>query len=228
MNAELSGVAKGGLVFQGKANAKSIVLMGDSNGSMYGKVMKEICKNLGYKLTVISVAAGDPLPSVDGQNTQLWIDSLAVVEREKPDILILACSWLEKLKTEKSRLDVALERLSPHTDKILILNQPPILPKTANRASIREGLRPPFLEDESTLRERVFFNRYLTQRASEKIKVIDIAASFEGANGEARFLDQQGKQLYHDSTHLSGYGADLIRPMIQAALVSNLEGVPNN
>ncbi len=67
VNAELTDVRNGGLVFQSNAAAHSVVLMGDSNGSMYGKVMKEIARKFDYNLTVISVAAADPLP-----NTQLW------------------------------------------------------------------------------------------------------------------------------------------------------------
>ena len=65
VNSEASDVVKGGLVFDPKTKNNSAMLMGDSNGSMYGKVMKEICANLGYKLSVISVAAGDPLPAPD-------------------------------------------------------------------------------------------------------------------------------------------------------------------
>lgn len=218
VNAELAEVAKGGLVFTGKPGAKSVVLMGDSNGSMYGKVMKSICEELGYKLTVISVAAGDPLPSSGGQHDRLWADSFAVVEREKPDVLVLACRWESKLSTDKGRLDVALGKLAPHASRILILNQPPILPAAANRANLRNGLRPPFLENETSRSERLLVNDYLRGRRSENITVLDVAARFQGADGEVLFLDERGRQLYHDSTHLSGYGADLIRPVIQSAL----------
>jgi hypothetical protein len=66
VNAELADLAKGGLVFPGKSNRPSVVLMGDSNGSMYGKAIKEICAGLCKDLTVISVAAGDPIPSMKG------------------------------------------------------------------------------------------------------------------------------------------------------------------
>ncbi len=220
VNAEPAEVAKGGLVFPGKPDAKSVVLMGDSNGSMYGKVMKEICAEKGYKLTIISVAAGDPLPSSGGKHDWLWVDSLSVVEREKPDVLVLACRWESKLSTDQRRLELALENLAPHSRRILLLNQPPSLPAAANRASMRNGLRPPFFEDESSRRARLLANEYLGERRAEKITVLDIAACFERANGEVRFLNEQGRQLYHDSTHLSGYGADLIRPVIQSALQS--------
>ena len=131
--------------------SKSVILMGDSNGSMYGKVMKEICSELGYKLTVVSVAAGDPLPPSNGQQGQLWLDSLATVEKERPDFLVLACHWQSKLGKDSARLATALESLTPYAKQVILLNQPPIIPKVANRANIREGLRPPFLEEEDEI-----------------------------------------------------------------------------
>jgi peptidoglycan/LPS O-acetylase OafA/YrhL len=221
VNAELSDVAKGGIVFSGKPGGRSIVLMGDSTGSMYGKVMKEICEDLGYKLTVISVAAGDPLPSSDGKDSQLWIDSLAVVEHEKPDVLVMACRWEYVLKNDRSRLALALKQLQSHATRIFVLTQPPILPGNANRSSIRGGQRPPFMEDEATRDIRIFSNSFLMDCRSNKIEVLDIAANFQGQTGEVRFLDQYKRQLYHDSIHLSGYGANLIRPLIQTALQGN-------
>jgi hypothetical protein len=116
VNAETSDVTKGGLVFDSKSKSKTAILMGDSNGSMYGKVMKEICSNLGYKLSVISVAAGDPLPAPDVKSGRLWLDSFAVVKREKPDYLVLACEWKGKLKGNKERLALAVEALKPYVD----------------------------------------------------------------------------------------------------------------
>ncbi|MEI6703828.1 MAG: acyltransferase family protein [Deltaproteobacteria bacterium] len=222
VNAELRDVAKGGLVFPGKPGARSIVLMGDSNGSMYGKVMKEICADLGYKLTVISVAGGDPLPSSTDQQSQLWLNSLAAVQKAKPDVLVLACHWESKLKSDMNRLAVAVPSLKPYAVKIVILNQPPILPESANRASIRNGVRPPFTEDISTHQARLEANDLLRKFSSIKISVVDIATSFQLSGGEVRVLDDQGYQLYHDATHLSGYGAHLIRPLIQSALLPTL------
>lgn len=71
VNAKASEVVHGGLIFDSPTKTRSVVLMGDSNGSMYGKVMKAICKDLGYKLSVISVAAGDPLPTSNEASSQL-------------------------------------------------------------------------------------------------------------------------------------------------------------
>jgi peptidoglycan/LPS O-acetylase OafA/YrhL len=218
VNAEPSDVIKGGLVFDSKKETNSVILMGDSNGSMYGKVMKEICANLDCKLSVISVAAGDPLPAPDIASGRLWLDSFAVVQREKPDYLVLACSWEAKLKDSKERLAFALEALKPLVGHLIILNQPPILPGNANRASIRKGARPPFFEDDQNRRRRMASNDYLKRFNSGNCSVVDIASHFQTANGEVLFLDEKGRQLYHDQEHLSGYGADLIRSDLRQAI----------
>ncbi len=218
INAKFADVAEGGLVFPGKPGAPSVVLMGDSNGSMYAKAVQEICAALGYKLVVISVAMGDPLPSSYGQQSQLWLDSLSVVQTEKPEFLLLACNWISKLEGDKERLASAVKSLSPLVGKLLILNQPPLLPEQASRAAMREGSRPPFLEFPQLKVQREATNAWFLTLTKGNTSVVDIASHFQNGQGEALFLDQQGRQLYEDGTHLSGYGAERVRSLISAEI----------
>jgi peptidoglycan/LPS O-acetylase OafA/YrhL len=206
INAESGSVRSGGLVFQSKENRSSVILMGDSNGSMYAKLLKEICAELDYELRVISVAAGDPLP-----DSQLWHDSLAVVEKERPDYLILGCDWETKLRDGKNRVRDAIEKLKPICGRLVILNQPPILPDHARRSGIRNGSRPPFYENPDIRRWRLELNHLLEQFASNNCVVLDVASRFQSADGEVLVIDAQGRLLYQDPEHLSGYGADLVR-----------------
>jgi hypothetical protein len=218
VNAELADVAKGGIVFAPAGYTRSVVLMGDSNGSMYGSALKQACAELGYKLTVISVAAGDPLPDPDASHGALWLDSLAVVRAERPDVLVLACRWESKLKGRPERLAQAVGSLGPLVGHLVILNQPPIAPKTASRASIRNGARPPFLEDPATRRSRLEANAFLETLRSGKTSVVDIASSFQGSDGEVLFIDSHGKLLYQDEWHLSGYGTGIVRTLLAQAI----------
>lgn len=220
VNADSKDVSNGGLVFPGKQGGASIVLMGDSNGSMYGKVMKEICAENGYHLTVISTAAGDPLPVSNGDRNPLWDDCLSVVKTAKPSILVLACQWSEKLDQNRGRLRNAIGSLAPFTSKIIILNQPPALPQSANRASMRNGIRPPFIESHSIREKRLMINEYLLNLVSEKVTVVDVACKFQKKDGEVLVLNEYGRQLYHDCSHLSGFGAELVRTELKKALNS--------
>ena len=218
VSATLADVAKGGLVFSVKQGPSSVVLMGDSNGSMYGTVMKEICGDIGKNLTVISVDAGDPLPKRNGDSSKLWLDSLDVVRKSTPKYLVFANHWSGKLDTDRERLAVAIAELKPYVGHIILLNQPPILPKEANRASFRAGIRPPFREPLDTKEKRRAANRYLLELQSPSISVIDIAGHFETSDGNILVTDEQGRQLYQDATHLSGYGAERIRDILKQAL----------
>ncbi|MFT3879524.1 MAG: acyltransferase family protein [Gemmatales bacterium] len=225
VNAELGDVAKGGLVFQPDSKKGHVILMGDSNGAMYGKVTKEIGEELGLKLNVLSVnGGGSPLPAVDGKHSQIWLDSLAVVKKEKPDCLILACMWIGgQHKDNIERLALAIKELQPHVGRLVILNQPPILPKDATREAIRNGRRPPFIEEAEHQRLRAEFNAFLKSACTGNCVVVDIASHFqEPGSGAVRFLDEFGRQNYADPTHLSGFGADAIKPVLQQAITSSL------
>ncbi len=193
INAEVADLRRGGLQFQANPGAHSVVLMGDSNGSMYGKVIRKISKELGYNLTVISVAGGDPLPP-----TALWHDSLSA-----------------------DRLSIALNDLKPYVGRIILLNQPPILPSEASRLSMRNGSRPPFREDAAIRTHRRSINRLLLSFASPNVLVLDISRHFETEEGDIISVDGQGKLLYHDADHLSGFGAARIENVILQALSSS-------
>ncbi len=67
--------------------------MGDSNGAMYGKIIRQVALSLRLKLNVISVPGEDPLPNSSGLNPQLWVDSLAFIKHDNPDVLVLVCNW---------------------------------------------------------------------------------------------------------------------------------------
>jgi len=218
VNATLADVAKGGLAFSVRPGPPSVVLMGDSNGSMYGTVMKEICEDLGKNLTVISVDAGDPLPQRNGDSSKLWLDSLDVVRKSKPKYLVLANHWADKLDADRERLAMAIAELKPFVGHIILLNQPPILPKEVNRASFRAGVRPPFCEPTDTRAKRRATNEYLLELQSQSVSVVDIASHFETKDGDILVTDEQGQLLYQDATHLSGYGTARIRAVLKEAI----------
>jgi hypothetical protein len=218
VNADINDVAGGGIVFPGDKKATSVILMGDSNASMYGKVLKNICTEHGCKLTVLSVAGGDPLPSTAGPQSPLWLASLAVVQEERPDCLILACNWRSWLSDDRGRFSIALRDLTPYIGRLVILDQPPQLPNNANRDSIRLGHRPPFHEDPDMRRQRIEISAFLRRFESDKCTVVDMSSRFLANDYDVRFFDDHGRQLYHDRRHLSGFGAELVRPELEAAV----------
>lgn len=218
INATDRDIARGGLVFDHQPNVGTVVLMGDSNGSMYGKALREVCFGLGRRLNVISEAAGDPLPSFDGKRNPFWEECLSVIEHERPAVLVFACHWSGKIGEYPERLTKALEAVKPYVGRVVLLNQPPTLPANANRTAIRNGARPPFFEGQQHRTARTNANRFLAGLRAPGIEVLDVAAAFERGEGEVLFLDEGGRLMYQDGSHLSHYGAERIRQLLRDAI----------
>ena len=218
IDAGTQSIAQGGIVFNLASTNGSMVLMGDSNGSMYGKMAKEIAQALRLKLYVISVAAGDPLPHLSGPSPQLWLDSLTFVKRENSDVLVLVCNWESKLKGEKGRLGIAINELKQHTRRLILITQPPELPKSADRDSMRNGSRPPFMEDPAERTARIESSAFLKSFQRDNVIIIDIEPLFVGREGSIRFADDKGILLYQDRSHLSDVGADLVKADVIRAI----------
>jgi peptidoglycan/LPS O-acetylase OafA/YrhL len=223
INAGERDVRSGGRSFNEAGRNGSMILMGDSNASMYGKMAVEIAKERDLKLRVISVAAGDPLPHSAGRNPQLWTDSFAVVQSVKPDFLVLVCNW-EKLQDDPNRMTVALQELRPYAHFIFLITQPPALPETASRDGIRNGNRPPFLEDAKKRTERLGHNGYVKTYQRDNVRVIDIEPLFSKETGEIRTLDSQRRQVFQDEGHLSAIGAEMVKPKILEAMSAAVTG----
>jgi peptidoglycan/LPS O-acetylase OafA/YrhL len=219
IDARAQDVAQGGIAFDSAGKNGSIVLMGDSNGSMYGKMAKDIAQTLHLKLNVISVAGGDPLPRSSGRDSQLWLDSLAFVKRENPDVVVLVCNWAGQLQSNNASLETAINELGQHTRRLILITQPPELPKWADRDSMRHGSRPPFFEDPAERAKRVSMSAFVKSLQHGNVTVIDIEPLFTAADGSIRFANDDGVVLYQDDRHLSGAGADLVKADLYHALV---------
>jgi peptidoglycan/LPS O-acetylase OafA/YrhL len=214
LNADVREVSHGGIVFNGSSKKGSIMLMGDSNASMYGKTLKEIAGKRGLKLDIISVAAGDPLPFSSGQPPRLWLDSLSMVKREHPAFLVLVCHWRSKLELDRQRLQIAINELKPLTGHLILITQPPELPAVASRESMRHGSKPPFLEDPAERAVRSDVNAFLKSFEADRVSVIDIESEFTTTGGTIFITNQDGRLLYDDQAHLSGVGADRVKSHI--------------
>jgi hypothetical protein len=118
---------------------------------------------------------------------------------------------ITSLNGDRGRLGIALKQLSPFVHRIILLTQPPQLPVSGLRASIRSGSRPPFIEDLEERTHRVELNELVKRCKDEKVSVVDVGPLFSGKNGEVRFFDGNGKQLYQDQGHLSGVGAQVVK-----------------
>lgn len=210
-------IASGGRVYAAAPGSPTVLLSGDSNGAMYAVMLRDLCQDIGCTFVSAARAAGSALPNPNAENPQ-WQATLDLIEQTRPDVVILANAWAEKLSADRSVLDQALSVVEPYAGGILILNQPPVLPSTASREAIRKGSHAPFFEPADIASARDAANHYLQTHQGAHIDVLDVAALFVDDAGGVRFQDENGRQMYHDEDHLSGYGADRARALVQPYL----------
>ena len=219
IDASLSDIAHGGLLYNGAARSGSVVLMGDSNASMYATMLTELVKDADLRLSVVSVAAGDPLPALSGADSALWSESLAAVRRERPDYVIYVARWI-RLGDELERLRMAMNALKPLARRIILITQPPQLPAGASREQIRSGVRPPFFEDPEKRSGRQSINQFVKSFRGDNVLVIDVESLFSEGTGGIRFSGDDGKQFYQDREHLSFAGASVVRASLMQAITA--------
>ena len=215
--ADLRTVERGGLVFRGLGpGARRVVLMGDSTASMYGKWLREFCGVRGWELTVLSMPACDPLPLDSLGGVGLWPVLHRVVAEKRPDAVVLACRWSDKLQETPDRLRWAVNQLLPVTGRVVLVNQVPDLPPGASREGIRSGWRPPFFEEEEGRGRRERVNGLLASSAAPRVWVVDAAAAFVELNGSVAFRGDGF--FYQDRRHLSGRGVERVGKALEDAL----------
>lgn len=222
ISSTMAEIARGGRQFNQSGTNGSVILMGDSNGSMYGTDVRDLADKLGLKLTVISVDAGEPLPNSSGRGSALWDESIAIIRQKRPDFVVVSCLWSYKLSTDRKRLEIALDQLKRSARYVLLITQPPFLPDSVSRQGIANGNRPPFFEDSQERIVRMSVNEFIKSLAGGNVIVVDIESLFSDGHGGIRFTDAGNRQLYQDKSHLSGVGADLVKAKLMDAMKSRL------
>lgn len=209
INASVANVANGGMEFKVSSASPSIVLMGDSHGSMYATMMRELAAAAGANINIISVEAWDPLPSTD-----LYGASMECLAKKKPAVTVFVAAWVQKIGKNRSRLRKALSEMLTHTAHIVLITQPPILPENASREAFRKNGVGDVFEDSGIAAERIATNSFLKSLENERIHVLDIEPLFVQSDGQIRFCDAFGRQLFQDDEHLSGQGASLVKELL--------------
>lgn len=209
VDADPASVAQGGKAFNLSITRPVVVLMGDSHASMYGKTMKEIAIENRLQAHVICVAGGVPLPETD-----LYEDSISYLNQSRPDVTVFVVAATSSHRDQEKRIRQAVSEILVHSRYVILITQPPVLPKSASRQSIREHGLSEAWEEEDYHRRRLAGNQFLSSLATDRAHVIDVESLFLKANGEIQFLSERGQSRYHDRTHLSGFGSDLVKPQL--------------
>jgi SGNH domain (fused to AT3 domains) len=119
-----------------------------------------------------------------------------------------------KIDKNKDMFKTALTQILQKSKHVILITQPPVLPKYASREKIRELGNNPIFEDTLTSNLRKDTNTFLLSEQNDRVHVLEINSLFEKTDGELYFTDSQGRQLYHDKEHLSAYGSDKIKKIL--------------
>ncbi len=222
LNADLSDVVKGGIHFNQDGKNGSLILMGDSIGSMYARATKGITKELGLKFNLISSAGEVPIPHSSGKQPPLWVASLDVIKRERPDIVLLVCNW-NGAKNYTDGVAIAVNELRHLARFVIMVTRQPTLSKYASRNGIRNGNHPTFIEIPAEHALRTEGNAFIKTLQADNVRVVDIESLFLTDAGKVRFTNDRGQLLYQDFRHLTDTGVEFVKPALRAAIAADME-----
>ena len=199
---------------------RSVVVVGDSQGAMYGAEFAAIARQRGFRLNVLSESGLNELP---GESDTLWPKVQTYLGRHHADVIIVAEAWMSKYGNDPAALRRAIEALEPYATRIVILAQPPVPPANSSREGIRAGARQPFFEPSN--------DRLLRQRSMSaingivggKVQALDVSDAFLNQDGSVRVFGPDGRLAYEDSHHLTDTGTTMVHGRLEAAVMAALD-----
>jgi peptidoglycan/LPS O-acetylase OafA/YrhL len=211
-------IAEGGLVY-GTPTHGRVVLVGDSQAAMYARQLSLLATRDEFELTILAKPAGNLLPN---SPQSLWPQALKVIEHRKPDLVILVNAWTSKIGDDHQLLCQALSEIAPFARRALIITQPPTLPEHADRAALRNGSSPFFIEDPETAQKRVAVNRWISSVASSNVRVLDFGDFMMQENGSVGYVLPNGRAAFQDAGHLSDDGVAQLTPRLSRVILEML------
>jgi hypothetical protein len=132
-------IAAGGILVKGGEHG-TVALIGDSQGAMYGVELASLARVHRFTLWVLSMAAGNELPQ---ELESHWPSINRFLAERRPDVVIVAEAWSSKLGSNATHLQEALAAIEEFGSRVVLITQPPILPRDGTRETIRAGAPPP-------------------------------------------------------------------------------------
>ena len=220
---------KEGIITNKKNGTPKIILIGDSHGVMWGKLLDEISDELNVTLSCYTSNPSKPFFNMDNINLQdenkyytkiqriEYAKSIVGnIEKWKPKVVVLACRWDNLDEKTKKQLDDLLFYIEKRNVHVLLFTQPPVLnfmkDKNAGQYFTYLGIQPNngynFLEMNNLISSNVKkSNDYIKSLASKysNVSVYDVYKNMVSDNKIKISFDND--LLYFDDDHLSYCGA---------------------
>lgn len=215
-----------GIVLHEELGTPKTMLIGDSHGVMWAKMLDEICQKNGSALSVYTSNGSDPFFDVQkvndqsenkyfsqAQRVQYAQSILRNIDKWQPKVIVLVCRWSNNYYPSHQFLSM----MEKKNIKVLIFTQPPIINYMVNKNASQYltylGFSPnqQFHEIELDNRNVKKGNEKILSIASEhKNTIIFDVYRYMVNNGKSK-VTYKNDVLYFDDDHLSYAGTALHR-----------------
>lgn len=226
-----------------KSNPK-IVVLGDSHGVMWAKIIDEISESLDIKTSFYTASGIVPFfniknvdtqktPQIGFTNTQR-VDNvenfLQNLETWKPKALIIISKWNSRSNKHLAQLAELVELCNKTQTQVLIFNQPPQIDIIGNRNSAKFlsylGYQPKkniqYIRAESNVPD---FNKNLKQyfKGTPNVNIFDCYSVFANNFDKTKTaIINKNDVLYYDDDHLNYQGTKFAEKHLKTALINLL------
>ena len=214
LNVDPNRISGGGVTINPRGRG-SVVLLGDSQGSMYAREFAGIARKAGSRLSIICVDGRNVLAS---EPSTLWPSVKNYLTARRPDVIIVTEEWSKKLGSNPLGLRAAIAALAPLAGRVILITEPPQAPPGATHAAIEAGGSPTVFETPADRRQRLASTAAVEALAGGKIAVVDPAPAMLTGSGSLKLIAANGRLTYEDPRHLTDTGTALVRPLFEQAL----------
>lgn len=131
---------KEGIIGNEKKGTPKIMLIGDSHGVMWAKLLNEISEDINVSISCYTANGCNPFFNLENINSQskneLYTKTQRIdyaksiiknIEKWKPKLIVLSCCWISQNEETTKYFNELLLYLKKNNIKILLLTQPPVL-----------------------------------------------------------------------------------------------------
>jgi peptidoglycan/LPS O-acetylase OafA/YrhL len=229
----------GGIVHSWGQGDPSVVVIGSSHALMYGRLIDDICKQLGVSVAHFSAdgvsvffsGSTDKRASAQEFTTKFNAARMKWISHWKPNAVLVIDRWdtYDNAPSDfKQKLRELVRDISPYTQHVILFSQVPVLPigETINLREYVvwkmgiEGSPPAIAADEKEpFRRSTLTTIESVARDFPKMQLLRVDQPFYMKDGTVRYLFGRSF-LYADDDHLSGAGAELVRETCTQAIAA--------
>ena len=236
----LDAYLNGGIIVGSDESNPKVVVLGDSHAVMWSDAIRSVTEKLGVKTSFYSMNGEQPFVDIplrrDQPTRKLSSEEkyqydkarLGFIKEWKPRLVIFCAAWSRVKESETSDL---LKYLEEHSERVLLMEQPPELAYIGNRNAMQfmcfRGIKPAVAAKQYwPIRDARIdkYGRVLVRTLAKKYKKCSYIPTYDLFVKDSESLILDGKNIvYVDDDHLTTYGAQLAIPRIEQSILKSLD-----